>query len=213
MTYMVNGVQYVAVAAGGADVSAGDLAPLGGTMVVFRLGGTPARKLTAVAPTPGLTRTQIAALYTNTHPINRWMYVDRARSHVVIRALAAANSANNGFNFDGYTKGDATFVVPYGWSVDILFSNRDGRIPHSLAITTDHTAAPKLPALGFLPPETGNAKEGVKAGPTQAIDFPAIPAGKYYMVCLVPGHIPSGMWIGFTISKSVNMPTIAGPTK
>ena len=36
----------------------------------------------------------------------------------------------------------------------------------------------------------------------------AVPAGKYYLVCLVPGHIQSGMWDYFTISTTAKKPSI-----
>jgi hypothetical protein len=38
-----------------------------------------------------------------------------------------------------------------------------------------------------------------------------VPAGKYYMVCLVPGHIQAGMWDYLTISHTAKMPSIDLP--
>jgi hypothetical protein len=41
IAYAVNGTEYIAVADGGNAISAGDSVPLGGTLVVFKLGGKP----------------------------------------------------------------------------------------------------------------------------------------------------------------------------
>jgi hypothetical protein len=76
--------------------------------------------------------------------------------------VAGANATNNGFNFDGYARGQANFIVPVGWGVEFIFSNL-GSFPHSLAIASTLTPPVKEPLFGFGPMETGNAIEGIKA--------------------------------------------------
>jgi hypothetical protein len=76
--------------------------------------------------------------------VDKWMYVDAKSQHVVITVVAAATANNSGFNFDGYTKGQATFVVPEGWNADIEFSNK-AALSHSLAIASTLKTPPKLP--------------------------------------------------------------------
>jgi hypothetical protein len=79
-----------------------------------------------------------------------------------------------------------------------------------LAIASTLTQPVKEPLFGFGPLETGNAIAGIKTGVYQVAGISPLPsdAGKYYLVCKVPGHIQSGMWDYITISKTATMPSI-----
>jgi hypothetical protein len=77
-----------------------------------------------------------------------------------------------------------------------------------MAIAASATVNPKLPIFGIAPLVTPNPTGGTAAGVTQVLGLAAVPAGKYYLVCLVPGHIQSGMWDVFTISKTATVPSI-----
>jgi sulfocyanin len=135
------------------------------------------------------------------------MYVGAKKQHVVIKMVAAATPNNSGFNFDGYAKGHATFVVPLGWNVEFEFSNK-AALPHSLAIASNLGTPPKLPYFGIAHAETRNAMAGIGPGVTQVVGLSAVPAGKYYLVCMVPGHIQAGMWDYLTISATAKMPSM-----
>jgi hypothetical protein len=205
IAYAVNGTEYIAVAAGGTGVSNGNG---GGTLVVFKLGGAPVKRLPQVFPGV-VPKDQLPSLK-GLIRVNRWMYVKPHAHHVEIEMVATANANNSGFNFDGYAKGKANFIVPVGWGVEFIFSNL-GTFPHSLAIASTLSVPIKEPLLGgFGPLETGNAIGGIKAGVYQVAGFSTLvaDAGKYYLVCKVPGHIQSGMWDYVTISKTATMPSI-----
>lgn len=136
---------------------------------------------------------------------NKWLAINAKSHRVVITVIAADTNANNGFNFDGYAKGKANFVVPLGWKVSFKFSNHTS-LPHSLAIASGHGNGPKLPKIGGKTVQTPNAKSGIAKGKTQTLTFMAKPAGHYFMVCLVPGHDAAGMWDGLTINKGAKKP-------
>lgn len=205
IAYAVKGTEYIAVAAGGTGVSNGNG---GGTLVVFKLGGAPVRPLPLVLPGV-VPKDQLPSLKGLTR-INKWMYAKPSAHHLEIEMVATANGDNSGFNFDGYAKGKANFIVPIGWGVEFIFSNR-GSFPHSLAIASTLKVPVQEPLLGgFAPLETGNAIGGIKAGVYQVAGFSTLvaDAGRYYLICKVPGHLQSGMWDYITLSKTATMPSI-----
>ena len=207
ITYSVNGTQYVAIAAGGAAVAVITGANTGGTLVVFKLNGSPIHKLPSIQSTGFNGGLALKLTTKGLKQINPWMYVDTTHQSVTIKLKAAATSDNNGFNFNGYYNGKANFVVPLGWVVNVIFSNASA-IPHSAALLLSKNVPPKLATIAGGPVETPNAMQGVTAGKEQYVEFSAVDAGKYVLACLVPGHLPAGMWDNFTISSSAKMPTI-----
>ncbi|HXT34861.1 MAG TPA: sulfocyanin-like copper-binding protein, partial [Chloroflexota bacterium] len=204
ITYEVNGTQYIAIAAGGLSAGATLLpgSKIGGTLVVFKLNGKPVTKLPIVegAATSGLSE---AVSVKGMTPVGPWMYVDTKMHRVVFKVVAASDSTNNGFNFDGYAKGKANFIVPTGWTVNFIFTNHSP-LAHSAAVV------PTLKLNASVVPlaETPKANQGVGANVTQYAGFTAYAPGKDYLACLVPGHILAGMWDNFTISATAKMPSI-----
>jgi hypothetical protein len=190
-----------------------DTALLGGTMVVFKLGGKPATKLSPVIPPSTLTTLPRLTGFTQ---INKYMWDNPSKKVAVIQVIAGSTSVNNGFNFDGYYNGQATFTVPRYWSMFIEFKN-DAALPHSAAITTGHVA-PATILNGVLGPlATANAKVGTTGKAWQIIGGGGLgviadTAGKFYLSCLVPGHLQSGMWDNFVVSPTATAPALTTTT-
>lgn len=110
---------------------------------------------------------------------------------------AGLGNANGGFNFDGASYGGLTYTVPLGWHVTITVHN-SGPLPHSAVISTSsQTVSP-----AFAGASTPSPLEGMSSGASQTIGFRASHAGRYAIVCAVPGHAPEGMWIRLVVSKS-----------
>jgi PQQ-dependent dehydrogenase (methanol/ethanol family) len=198
LTYEVNGVQYIAMAMGTG----------GGTLGVFKLGGAPVKpfpiitQAIGVAPAPSLQ---------GLIKINPWEYANPETQRLVIDIVAAATGDNSGFNFDGYSKGAANFIVPAGWEVSIIFTNK-GALPHSVGIATSIANDVPTVVTSVLGPQQAPlaALQGQRGGaPASYINFQATQIGKNYLVCLVPGHLAAGMWDYITESTSAHMPSIA----
>ena len=207
IAYQVNGTEYIAVAVGGASVSAVDNAPLGGTLVVLKLGGSAVTKLPPAAAGSGLVPVKPPSLK-GFKKLSNDLYVDQAHKHAVMMINAAATSANNGFNFNGYHNGNGTFTVPVNWTVDWEFRNK-AALPHSAGIVTSTTVPLKLVPFGFGPVVTPNAIAGTGPGVTQILSFVASHSGSFILVCLVPGHVEAGMWDHFIVSATAKLPSIA----
>lgn len=141
--------------------------------------------------------------------VNEFMSYDPAAKKVTISLAAALGGFNGGMNFNGGAKGDQTITVPLGWSVHMPFVNKDA-IPHSAIILADAMPlpmAPENPAIARA--YTNDLTAGLPTGGTDTMDFKASRAGKYLIVCGVPGHGPSGMYIKFVVSDKATVPAYA----
>jgi sulfocyanin len=138
--------------------------------------------------------------------VNRFLWFDAAARIAHVQIVAAFDGANGGMNFNGASNGGATITIPFGWRVLVAFVNRDA-VPHSAIIISSGAA---LPAIPDTPAFGGAYTTGLTAGlftdQTDTMRFAASPAGEYILVCGVPGHGASGMWIHFAVSPSARTP-------
>jgi len=140
---------------------------------------------------------------------NTFMTVDAAAKKVTIQLYAAYGSQNGGMNFNGGSRGDQTITVPLGWSVHMAFQNKDA-IPHSAIILPDHMPLPLQPDNPAIARAyTKDVTAGIPTDGTDTMDFTAKQAGNYLIVCGVPGHGPSGMYIKFVVSADAKAPQYA----
>ncbi|HEU6450080.1 MAG TPA: sulfocyanin-like copper-binding protein, partial [Gemmatimonadaceae bacterium] len=82
--------------------------------------------------------------------INRYLAYDSSARSVALTLVAAANSAQGGFNFNGGSVGNQTITVPLGWSIDIDFQNHDV-VPHSAVVIADQSPLPAVPEKPAFP--------------------------------------------------------------
>lgn len=138
-----------------------------------------------------------------------FMTVDAAAKKVTIQLYAAYNSDNGGMNFNGGSRGKQTITVPLGWAVHVAFQNKDA-IPHSAIILPDRMPLPLQPDQPAIARAyTRDVTAGIPTDGTDTMDFTAQPAGNYLIVCGVPGHGPSGMYIKFVVSAEAKAPHYA----
>lgn len=143
-----------------------------------------------------------------------WYALDKAAKTVDFTLTAGSPvSGDQGFNFNGFSKGALKIVVPQGWKVNVTFKNADANIPHSLGMVpyAQRNASAFTPAFaGSVSP---NFQSGITAsGGDLKFSFTAQKVGQYVMVCGVPGHDVAGMWDEFDISSSAKSPTVTTPT-
>ena len=121
-------------------------------------------------------------------PPSRFLAV-HARAHsVTITLIAAYDGANDGFNFDGYSR-ELMWTVPRGWIVRVACTNR-GPLRHSCAVVQGASSTtPAFPGAATPQPSIG-----LEAGHTAYFSFNASRTGVYRFVCLVAGHEAARMW-------------------
>jgi FtsP/CotA-like multicopper oxidase with cupredoxin domain len=135
-----------------------------------------------------------------------WLSWNTAARTASLTLVAGYNGSNNGFNFDGYGRGQLLVRVPLGWRVTVTCRNA-GSMRHSCAIVRGAmTAVPAFPGA-----TTPDPVLGLKTGQTARFAFTASRAGTYRIACLVPGHEEARMWDVLVVG-GVTRPSIATRT-
>ncbi|HET7457430.1 MAG TPA: sulfocyanin-like copper-binding protein [Gemmatimonadaceae bacterium] len=140
--------------------------------------------------------------------VNRFMSYDATAKTVKLEVIAAFNSVQGGFNFNGGSNGSQTITVPAGWTVAMHVKNVDA-IPHSAIIIADQKPLPNAPdSPAISRAYTSHVNDGLQAQTgSDDLNFRASKPGNYLIYCGVPGHGPSGMYIRFVVSESATTPS------
>lgn len=135
-----------------------------------------------------------------------WITVDESARTVTIDLVAGQTDANNRWNYNGHASGDVTVVVPQGYEVTIDFSNADPVNPHSVVVMSPMDPWPAQftdaqPVFdGAMSSNPTDMQAATMPNESETITFTASEAGEYALVCLIPAHAITGMWIGFRVS-------------
>ena len=134
-----------------------------------------------------------------------WFHVDEANEGVHMTITAGLTDAVNYWNFNGATNGEMTITVPVGYEIVIDFKNNDPAMAHSLGISAETggfgAMVDATPAFdGAVTQNPASMTDATMPGEEERIQFTADTAGEYTMVCYIPGHAATGMWIRFNVS-------------
>lgn len=136
---------------------------------------------------------------------SQYLKYDAATKTVTFRLVAGP------FSFNGSTAGGATLTVPPGSSNVINFEQGDGT-PHSAEIASGTGPVPNSGGNPAIPRAyTNKVVEGLPQGATDVMRFTAPDSGTYRIICGVPGHALSGMWIWYKVDPAAKSPAF-GPT-
>ena len=144
---------------------------------------------------------------------SQWLKYDATTKTVTFALVAGAPGGTGGpFNFNGYTSGSAALVVQPGSKVVMNFENQDGT-PHSAVVIGADGPLPNIGGDAAIPAAyTRDVTQGLAQGGKDVMRFTAPASGSYRIICGVPGHALSGMWIWLKIDSAAKAPTF-GPTK
>jgi hypothetical protein len=143
---------------------------------------------------------------TGTASPDEWLSYDAGSNTVTFELIAGP------FAFNGYRDGGATLLVPSKATIVMNFVNKDGT-PHSAIVISGDGAIPNAPTDPAIPRAyTTKVLEGLAQEGKDVMRFPVPDSGTYRIVCGVPGHGLSGMWIWLKADPAVKQPTF-GPTK
>lgn len=178
-------------------------------LIPLACGGGDGSDAPSPAPAPAAATATPTAAATAVPAAVEWISVDEGARTVVIDLVAGSTDSNNRWNFNGYANGDATVVVPEGYAVTLNFENRDPVNYHSVGVLEQAASYPAIFDAAvpvFEGAMTTNATSMTEAtapgGGSESISFTASAAGEYALVCPVPAHAVTGMWIGFEVSAS-----------
>ncbi len=139
---------------------------------------------------------------------DRILEVDQARKAVVVSLAGAEGGANFGMNFNGYGSGKMVIRVPLGWEVTLSLVV-DSPLKHSaLVVPWEKRQAGELtPAFPGSDPKDYRVGFG-KGSAREQYTFAADKAGRYAIVCGVPGHAQIGMWDEFDVAADAAAPEV-----
>jgi FtsP/CotA-like multicopper oxidase with cupredoxin domain len=135
-----------------------------------------------------------------------WMTVDEAAQTVTLNITAGQTADNNYWNFNGFYGGTGEIVVPVGYTVTINFANNDPGMAHSIGVDARTSGFPSMftdpvPAFeGGISANPTSLTDATMPGESEVITFVAATAGEYSLVCYIPAHALTGMYVHFTVS-------------
>ena len=134
-----------------------------------------------------------------------WMQVDHSAQTATMTIIAGSTNKANYWNYNGFTNGEATIVVPTGYTVTINFRNQDPNMSHSIGVDSRTGGFPAAftsvtPVFeGAISENALDQANATQTGEEEVVTFVASAPGSYTLVCYVPGHAAVGMWIGFEV--------------
>jgi hypothetical protein len=138
---------------------------------------------------------------------HKWISYDAASHTVTFKLVAGSRRAKTRFNFNGYTDGTATLVIPPKTAVVFNFVNADS-LPHSAAVIADGGPIPttiERPAIGDA--ATKSLTRGLPRHATEVVRFTAPANGSFRIVSGVAGDGRSGMWIRLRVDPAAKAPS------
>jgi hypothetical protein len=184
--------------------------PSGGAAPAAESGSTTATASAAakVAVQPTDSPPVAAPAAPNTAPAaadSEYVKWDPATKTVTFRLVAGP------FDFNHFTNGGGTLTVPAG-STNVWNFLQDDGTPHSAEVASGTGSVPNSGGDPAIPRAyTNKVVEGLPQGATDVIRFTAPDTGSYRIICGVPGHALSGMWIWLKIDPAAKAPSF-GPT-
>jgi plastocyanin len=140
-------------------------------------------------------------------PDSEYVKWDPATKTVTFRLVAGP------FDFNHFTNGGGTLTVPAGSTNVWNFLQNDGT-PHSAEVASGTGPLPNSGGDPAIPRAyTNKVVEGMAQGDTDVIRFTAPDTGSYRIICGVPGHALSGMWIWLKIDPAAKAPTFGATPK
>jgi len=133
----------------------------------------------------------------------RFMSVDTRSRTVALTLVAGYDSENQGFNFDGYGRGELLVTVPVGWRVRVACENRGG-MRHSCAVVP----GPMTATPAFRGASVPDPVQGLDPGSQAAFSFVASRAGSYRLASIVPGDEEARLWDVLEVAR-VARPSIS----
>ncbi len=123
-------------------------------------------------------------------PLRAWLSYHAARKTVTVTLVPGYNDAYNGFNFNGYGKGEVLVSVPVGWKVNVRCENTHPNAHHSCAVVRGPgDRQPAFPGAASPSPHIGLA-----GGKSASFSFTPRALGSYRLACLVAQHEQAGEW-------------------
>jgi hypothetical protein len=126
----------------------------------------------------------------------RFLVADPGSKRVRLTLVAGLGAANNGYNFDGYGRGELLVSVPRGWRVAVDFRNHASRRTSAAVVTGARSAT-----IPFHGASTAQPLQGVTPGGAERFAFTPTRAGVFRITSLVPGQAEARMYAVLVVTN------------
>jgi hypothetical protein len=138
---------------------------------------------------------------------------DPAKKLAELFLIATFDKSNYGMNFNGLSKSEGGYEVPFGWKIKVTFCNNSA-VPHSVMVVEEDAAARKI-NLGAEPYFEGAATPKPNTLGTidkvETFEFTADEAGDFSLACGFPTHSANGHRIFLKIKKDLEKAAFITP--
>lgn len=129
--------------------------------------------------------------------------------------IATFDKSNYGMNFNGISKSEGGYEIPFGWTIHVTFCNNSA-VPHSVMVVEEDAAARKI-NLGSEPYfENATTPQANTTGTTTKVEkfqFKPDEAGDFAFACGFPTHSVNGHRIFLKIKKDLEKARFVTPEK
>ena len=129
--------------------------------------------------------------------------------------IATFDKSNYGMNFNGLSKSEGGYEIPFGWKVKVTFCNNSD-VPHSVMVVEADVAERKI-NLGDTPyfdgATTPKANTLGTTSKVEKFEFTPDEAGEFSFACGFPTHSANGHRIFLKIKKDLKKAAFVVPEK
>lgn len=126
----------------------------------------------------------------------QFLRVSASHHSVALTLIAGDGRGNNGFNFDGYGRGELLVRVPAGWRVHVRCTNK-AALRNSCGVVS----GPNPTTLAFPGASTPDPSVGLGSGESADFSFTPTRPGLYRLASLVPGHEQARMYAVLEVTR------------
>jgi hypothetical protein len=148
------------------------------------------------AAVPATTATTQASAASGRPDPRRFLAASPAAKRVRLTLIAGLGGANNGYNFDGYGRGELLVSVPRGWRVAVDFRNHASRRASAAVVTGARSAT-----IPFRGASTAQPLQGVTPGGAERFSFTPTRMGTFRITSLVPGQAEARMYSVLLVTR------------
>lgn len=127
----------------------------------------------------------------------RFLHVDALHRAVGLTLIAGDGAGNNGFNFDGYGRGELLVRVPKGWRMTVNCRNAGSQPNSCVVVSGPGAVTPAFPGATTPAPVIG-----LRSGTSSTFSFVPTRVGSYRLASLVTGHEQARMWDVLEVTPS-----------
>jgi hypothetical protein len=159
------------------------------------LAGCSSHATAVPATTAPVTQTSAASAPGRPDP-RRFLASHPAAKRARLTLIAGLGSSNNGYNFNGYGRGELLMSVPRGWRLTVDCRNHAPRRTSCAVVTGARSGTIPFPGASVAQP-----LQGIEPGGMERFSFTPSRTGVFRITSLVPGQAEARMYAVLVVTS------------